>query len=48
MLSQIEDCGIDLNQVYEDLQAEGVKAFEKSYLDLLDAISEKGMKLVSG
>jgi len=48
ILSQIEVCGIDLNKAYEDLQAAGVKAFEKSYLDLLDAISEKGMKLISG
>ena len=47
ILSQIEDCGIDLDKVYEDLQSAGVKAFEKSYLDLLDAISEKGMKLLS-
>jgi transaldolase len=47
ILSQIEACGIDLNKAYEDLQAAGVKSFEKSYLDLLDAISEKGMKLIS-
>lgn len=48
ILSQIEDCGIDLIKTYEELQAAGVKAFEKSYLDLLDAISEKGVKLISG
>jgi transaldolase len=47
ILSQIEEYGIDLDKVYEDLQSAGVKAFEKSYLDLLVAISEKGMKLLS-
>lgn len=46
VLERIRAIGIDLDQVYADLQDAGVKAFEKSYLDLLDAISEKGMKLV--
>lgn len=45
VLKSIQAVGIDLDQVYADLQTAGVKAFEKSYLDLLDAISEKGMKL---
>ena len=48
ILSQIKNCGIDLNRVYADLQDAGVKAFEKSYLDLLAAISEKGKALISG
>ncbi len=48
VLSGVKETGIDLEQVYADLQDAGVKAFEKSYLDLLDAISEKGIALISG
>jgi transaldolase len=40
-LSKIESFGIDLNKIYDQLQEEGVKAFEKSYLDLLQLIEEK-------
>lgn len=41
-LQKIEQLGINLATVYDELQAEGVKAFETSYLDLLKAIEEKG------
>lgn len=41
ILRQIERCGVNLNKVYDELEAEGVKAFETSYLDLLKALEEK-------
>jgi transaldolase len=40
-LKSIEAAGISLENVYQELQDEGVKAFEKSYLDLLRSIEEK-------
>ncbi len=45
MLKEMEQCGIDFAQTYDELQEEGVKAFEKSYLDLLVSIEEKGRAL---
>jgi transaldolase len=45
VLRQIEQCGVDMNAVYAALQAEGVKAFEDSYLDLLREIEAKGRAL---
>ena len=45
VIEQIGQCGIKLDSVYEQLQDEGVKAFEKSYLDLLKSIEEKGETL---
>lgn len=45
VLEQLKACGIDLNPIFDQLQDEGVKAFEKSYLDLLKAIEEKGKTL---
>ena len=36
---------IDLNSIYDELLQEGVRAFEKSYLDLLKTIREKGRQL---
>jgi hypothetical protein len=35
-----------LEKVYQELQDEGVKVFEKSYLDLLRSIEEKAKALV--
>ena len=45
VLRQIEQSGIDLDRVYNELQDEGVKAFETSYLELLKSIEEKGGSL---
>jgi len=44
-LRDITALGVDLRQVYDDLLADGVAAFEKSYLDLLETINEKGAAL---
>ena len=44
-LKSIEAAGISLEKVYQELQDEGVKAFEKSYLDLLRSIEEKAKAL---
>ena len=46
ILKSIEAAGISLEKVYQELQDEGVKAFEKSYLDLLRSIEEKAKALV--
>jgi transaldolase/transaldolase/glucose-6-phosphate isomerase len=46
ILQSIEAAGIPLEKVYQELQDEGVKAFEKSYLDLLRSIEEKAKALV--
>ena len=40
-LSAISALGVDLQAIYDTLLAEGVTAFEKSYLDLLETINEK-------
>jgi transaldolase len=47
ILKSIEAAGISLKNVYQELQDEGVKAFEKSYLDLLRSIEEKA-KVLAG
>lgn len=47
-LAQIEAAGVRLARIYADLEAEGVKAFETSYLDLLKAIAEKAGTLAGG
>jgi transaldolase len=47
-LAQIEAAGVNLATVYADLEAEGVKAFETSYLDLLKAIADKAGALAGG
>jgi len=44
-LGDISALGIDLQAVYDALLADGVAAFEKSYLDLLETISAKGEAL---
>jgi transaldolase len=46
ILQSIEAAGISLEKVYQELQDEGVKAFEKSYLDLLRSIEEKAKALI--
>ncbi len=45
-LQSIEAAGISLEKVYQELQDEGVKAFESSYLDLLRSIEQKAKALV--
>jgi transaldolase len=45
-LQSIEAAGISLEKVYQELQDEGVKAFEGSYLDLLRSIEQKAKALV--
>ena len=44
-LRKVEAAGISLDTIYQDLQSAGVKAFEKSYLDLLRAIQNKAKAL---
>jgi len=41
VLSRLEKAGIDLEQVYETLQREGVDAFEKSFDNLVSTLKEK-------
>ncbi|MBN2106030.1 MAG: transaldolase [Deltaproteobacteria bacterium] len=48
ILAQIEAAGVSLANVYADLEAEGVQAFETSYLDLLKAIADKAGSLAGG
>jgi len=38
--------GIELERIYAELEAEGVKAFETSYQDLLKALEEKARALI--
>ncbi|MCX5894343.1 MAG: transaldolase [Proteobacteria bacterium] len=45
LLKKIEEPGISLEKIYQELQDEGVKAFETSYLDLLKSIEEKAQAL---
>ena len=47
-LAAIEAAGISLQEVYSSLEAEGVKAFETSYIDLLKAIEGKAAELAGG
>lgn len=47
VLDRLSTSGIDLEGIYQRLEQEGVKAFEKSFVDLLTAIEEKGRKLCS-
>ena len=47
-LAQIEAAGVSLARIYADLEAEGVKAFETAYLDLLKAIADKAGSLAGG
>jgi len=44
-LRAISDLGIDLQAIYDTLLADGVAAFEKSYLDLLETINTKSEAL---
>jgi len=46
ILKRLEQSGVSLEGVYNELQDEGVRAFETSYLELLDAIEKKGKALL--
>ncbi len=45
ILQNICEAGIDMKAVYESLEQNGVKTFEKSFQDLLNVINEKGKQL---
>ncbi len=45
VLQAVCQAKIDLDSIYDVLQQEGVRAFKKSYLDLLKTIREKGREL---
>jgi len=46
-LRSLAELGIDLQAIYDTLLADGVVAFEKAYLDLLETINKKS-KVLSG
>ncbi len=41
VLSKLEEIGIDINKICDELQKAGVEAFEKSYLNLLKTVEER-------
>lgn len=41
ILEKIEAAGINMEQIYQELLDEGVKAFEKSYLELITALEKR-------
>ena len=45
VLERIAACGVDLAAIYQQLETDGVAAFEKSYLDLLASIEAKSKAL---
>jgi glucose-6-phosphate isomerase len=47
-LAQIKTLGIDLGEITQNLQNDGVKAFAKSFDSLMKSISEKRDRLLSG
>ena len=47
-LRKSKSAGVSLAKVYAELEAEGVKAFETSYLDLLKALADKAGALAGG
>ena len=48
MLEKIMNAGVDLDSIYGELLNEGVKAFEKSYVELIDLIDKQRTSLVEG
>jgi len=46
-LKRIQEVGIDLTGIYEDLQKEGVELFDKSYRELLTALDDKREQLLA-
>lgn len=47
-LDQIKALGIDLSEITEELQNDGVKTFAKSFDSLMESISEKRDRLLAG
>ncbi|MDP6180931.1 MAG: transaldolase family protein, partial [Desulfatiglandales bacterium] len=45
LLEKVGNHGVDLEKIFEELEDEGVRAFETSYLELLNAIENKGKAL---
>lgn len=41
IISELKNYGVDFNQIFEKLEKDGVKAFEDSYLNLLNALEQK-------
>ncbi|MBO0797747.1 MAG: transaldolase, partial [Blastocatellia bacterium] len=48
VLAELEKAGIDIRQVWQQLQDDGVKAFADSYESLLASIKSKQAALKSG
>jgi len=46
VMDQLAEIGIDMDDVTDTLESEGVAAFEKSFVELLDALGEKAKRLV--
>ena len=46
-LAELNSLGIELDQITQDLQDEGVKAFENSFLSLMESLSQKVKQLRS-
>ncbi|WP_455280188.1 bifunctional transaldolase/phosoglucose isomerase [[Eubacterium] cellulosolvens] len=47
-LNQLKKLGIDFNEITEKLQYDGVKAFSKSYNELLSTLEEKRQAIIQG
>jgi transaldolase/glucose-6-phosphate isomerase len=47
-LKQLADVGVDLDQVTRELEIEGVDAFTKSFVSLLDALRKESQKIRAG
>jgi len=47
-IAQLDELGIDLDQITEDLQDEGVDKFAASFESLMDSIKEKRERLLEG
>jgi transaldolase len=46
-LQQLEDIGISMQQVTDQLQTDGVKSFTKSFDDLIETISKKREEMLA-
>ena len=47
-LKQLADVGVDLDQVTRELEIEGVDAFSKSFVALIDALRKESQKIKAG
>lgn len=48
VIAEIINAGVDLESIYQELLDEGVKAFEQSYIELIDIIGKKKTSLMEG